>query len=155
MPLLETFSPLFDFVVSREERLSVKAFLRKALLEQSEDQLVGVHRCGLSQHLHGRRIEPDLVVFDSVAGNAHGQLEVLVLDGVVAAGEVLDLTLAQPLTHTGNIAEPCVGFGVSSRRHDRRYSVIKGLLLFKGFVECGVKADEDRPKILRTDNHCL
>ena len=95
-----------------EKGLPVVALFREARREQLEDELVGVHRCGLAEHLDRRVIKADLVVLDRVAVDADGELEVLVLDGVVARGDVLDLAVADPFPHPRDVAEPCVGLGV-------------------------------------------
>lgn len=92
--LLETvFLP--DLVGVGEKGLSVVTLFREAARQQGEDELVGVSCCGLAEHLDRRVIKADLVVLDRVAVDADGELEVLVLDGVVARGEVLDLAVAR------------------------------------------------------------
>ena len=146
---------LADLVGVREKGLSVVALFREAARQQGEDELVGVSCCGLAEHLDRRVIKADLVVLDRVAVDADGELEVLVLDGVVARGEVLDLAVADPLPHARNVAEPCVGFRVrSGRSNGRDLGVERGHFL-KRLVKQGVEADVNPSKGLLIDNHVL
>ena len=144
---------LADRVVGSEERLAVVALLGEAVGQQTVDQLVGMQRGGLAEHLNGRIVEADLVVLDRVAVYADSQLEVLVLDGVGGAGEVLDLALTDPLPHAGDVTEPCVGLGFAGAGHDGRDLFIGGMLPFKRLVKDRVEGGIDASKGLRGDDH--
>ena len=112
-----------------------------------------MQRGGLAEHLNGRIVEADLVVLDRVAVYADSQLEVLVLDGVGGAGEVLDLALTDPLPHAGDVTEPCVGLGFAGAGHDGRDLFIGGMLPFKRLVKDRVEGGIDASKGLRGDDH--
>ncbi|CAN3997876.1 Sigma-70 family RNA polymerase sigma factor, partial [Dysosmobacter welbionis] len=103
---------LADHVLAGEKRLAVEALLIEAILQKFEDQLVWVHGGGLAQHLDGGVKQTDLVILNGVAVDADGQLEILVLDGIVRRAEVLDLTVADPFPHAGDVAEPRIGLSV-------------------------------------------
>lgn len=144
-----------DGVFGGEKGLAVIAELRETGLQKAEDQLVGVLRRALPEHLDGRRIEPDLVVLDRVARDADRPLEVLVLDGVRAAREVLDFTLPAPFLHAGNVAEPRIIFLRCRGRAYRRDTLVKDRRLGKRFIKQGIKPDVNPPKGLRCDNHLI
>lgn len=94
-----------------------------------------------------------MVVLDRVAVYADGQLEVLVPDDIGGTGEVLDLALADPLPHAGDVAEPCIGLGLAGAGHDGRDLFIGGVLPFKRLIEDRVESNIDASKSLRGDNH--
>ncbi|MPN07699.1 hypothetical protein SDC9_154970 [bioreactor metagenome] len=142
-----------DVVVGGKKRLAVVALRRKPGRQQRIDQLVGVHSCGLAEHLDRGIIQADLVVLDRVAGHADRQLEVLVLDAVIRAGQVLDFAVADPLAHTGDVAQPRIGFDVGRAGHDRRDALIGGLLPLERFRKQGVEGDVDTSQSLGIDNH--